>query len=60
MRHVDEQFDLDLTYITDRIIGKIELHVDIKEHCFFIETFDIITRSVVKKFAKVFPASRRI
>lgn len=59
VRHVDKHFDLDLTYITDRIIGKTELHVDVKEHCFFIETFDIITRSV-KKFAKVFPASRRI
>ena len=23
VRHVDEHFDLDLTYITDRIIGKI-------------------------------------
>lgn len=45
VRHVDKQFDLDLTYITDRIIGKTELHVDVKEHCFFIETFDIITRS---------------
>lgn len=22
MRHVDEHFDLDMTYITDRIIGK--------------------------------------
>ena len=24
MRHVDEKFDLDLTYITDRIIGMLE------------------------------------
>lgn len=29
VRHVDEQFDLDLTYITDRIIGMTEF--DIKE-----------------------------
>ena len=47
MRHVDEQFDLDLTYITDRIIGMTEL--DIRELCFFLEAFDTRTRKCCKK-----------
>ena len=36
VRHVDEHFDLDLTYITDRIIGKIfvNLHcIVFLQHC---------------------------
>lgn len=60
VRYVDKYFDFDLIYIIDRIIGKIELYVDIKEYCFFIEIFDIIIRSVVKKFVKVFLVLRRI
>lgn len=58
MRHVDEQFDLDLTYITDRIIGMTEF--DIKE--LFSKHFaDIIYQENVAKIAmKIFPASSEI
>ena len=60
VRHVDEHFDLDLTYITDRIIGMTEL--DIKEHCFCLEAFDIhvVTKKCYKKLVRIFPASSGI
>ena len=43
VRHVDEHFDLDLTYITDRIIGKIFVNL----HC--IVFFTALSKSPEKE-----------
>ena len=49
MRHVDEQFDLDLTYITDRIIGMTEF-----VNCYFFPKYSVQINK------KMFPASSGI
>ena len=52
VRHVDEHFDLDLTYITDRIIGMPEF---VKELCLFQALFLTITRKCCEKVSEHIP-----